>query len=1122
MRLWVPVLTLLAAACRVADGDPALADARLQERRLRELQEAVLAQRASGRDEEALATLRRMATLAPGHPRPYELAARLHAAPPRFDEAEAFMRSLGSSGPGLSFGLAQIDYYEGDYEAALARLDVALGGYRGDPAGEAFCHKSIGLSLSWSERLDESEEALAAARRSFERVGDEAAVADMLNHLAAVARKRERYPEAIALYREALAIQERIGDRRGQGTTWRALGGTLRHAGEADEAVAAFEHAIELYRRIGDKRDLYQSLRQLSEAYFDLDEEQAVAPLREAAVLAADFGAREWACWCRQRAGLILSEHGHHDEAAQELALAREVALATGDEKLRAKVEEDAAVILVRAGRYAAAAEQGRVAADLAAQARLAVTEGAALTTRALALVSLGQLTDALLAQERALEACRSARRQASVVKALNNLALIHRSLGHPDVATSRLEEGLAIARELLEQDPQDRVARDREALALHGIATLSADAGRIEQALEAQRKALEAWASLNDPRYVAHASMSVADLLWKLDRREEARDQLERALAGFREVAKHSGEAAALTLRGKFDVAAGAHEEALASCTAALEIAQSRGLAAETRDARALLGTIHEAMGRPAQALEEYARAVELIEAQRLELASDEFRMRFFASTAHVFERATNLQAALEADTDGAPATFRLVERARARSLAELLSEAAAGLRESIPEVLSERELALIDRVSAATVRLVEARDAQRREAERALADAEDELRRFKIELRRRAPAYAHATYPEPVGLEELGRLVLRPDETLLRYYLADDGTSLVWVVDQREARVFRLPRSTKEIEALVGGYLDRVGRADAGLAGPAGAAEAESLSAALLVEQPRPGQRLIVVPDGALHRLPFESLRREGRYLIEDHEIVVVPSATVLQRLRESGVGPAGDGFLGVGDPVAGADDSAFPQLPWSGRSLEQIASRFPEGARTLLRGEACTRERLRAQPLRAYRFVHFATHGWLDPRTPRRIGLRLSPAAPDGPAGFLYVEDVFPMELSAELVVLSACQSGLGELLPGEGLAGLTRAFLYAGTRSVLVSLWPVDDRPTAEFMETLYAQLEGTTVATALRRTKLAFIASERAALRQPHAWAAFVLVGDPSPEPQHLNPSLVAAGAARQG
>jgi CHAT domain-containing protein len=226
----------------------------------------------------------------------------------------------------------------------------------------------------------------------------------------------------------------------------------------------------------------------------------------------------------------------------------------------------------------------------------------------------------------------------------------------------------------------------------------------------------------------------------------------------------------------------------------------------------------------------------------------------------------------------------------------------------------------------------------------------------------------------------------------------------------------------------------------------------------------------------------------------------------------LRDGAPPLADGGFLGVGGPLPATGEAV--DLAFARASLTRLGEAFPADRRRILTGAEATPAVLRAQPLEQYRFVHFATHGWADPERPRYHGLRLSPTA--GDEGFLQLDQVATLPLASELVVLAACQSGRGEVLEGEGLVGLSWAFLQAGARSLVVSLWDIDDKSTSEFMDAFYAELHaGRTVPDALRRTKLAFLRSSRVAQREPYRWSPFVLVGDPVTAPRPSTPGTVA-------
>ena len=283
-------------------------------------------------------------------------------------------------------------------------------------------------------------------------------------------------------------------------------------------------------------------------------------------------------------------------------------------------------------------------------------------------------------------------------------------------------------------------------------------------------------------------------------------------------------------------------------------------------------------------------------------------------------------------------------------------------------------------------------------------------------------------------------------------------------------------------------------------------------------LGELPAAITRLVVVPDGALHRLPFDALRlADGRYLAERYAVSIAPSIGVLALLRaradiDGGDRGRDDGvrLLAFGDPAfageraagttspyrdAFAESGGLPRLVASGREARMVA-RYADESDVRLRGDA-TAEHLRSERLGRYDIVHFATHAIVDDRAAARTALALAPSLESD--GFLGIGELAALRLGADLVVLSACRSAGGVVVGGEGVQGLTAPLLQAGARSVVATQWRIRDRGTVAFVEDFYdAMAGGRTVGDALRDAKLAAI--RRGA--PPGEWAAFTLVGDP--------------------
>lgn len=1056
--------------------------------------------RLAGHTDAARAVLSRMLRVDSLHPETFQRAAAWHADASRFDEAAALVASLTDAPAGRLFARGVIEVYRRRFDEAERAFKEALAAYEGlgHLAGQAATHAWLGRTLRLARRFDAAQEQLEAARLLFDQLDDTLGLAEVLDQLGRVASSRLHHDEAIALQREALALAERAGERRVQGLIEQALGTTLRLAERYDEAAAALERGTVLLRGVGDLAGLYRTVAELARVQDERgDGDLAVGTMREAVALAAQTGEPALVINAQLDLGWALRRRGLSQEVAQEMRAVLAAADRTPGVELQAA---RASLLLGEAlsslGRFEEAEQvlERTVAMSRTLQKDNLVAD--ARTGLASIRLATGRLAQALVDQQAALEILRAADRLPEQVIALNNLATIHHRAGEVEAAEVLLREALQMAR-------RSGNARG-EALAQGNLGSLLAGRGRLEAGLAEERAALERWRSINDPRRVAWSRVFVADTLRLLGRREEALAEIGAALGTLDPLDDHEGVATAAALKADVLRDGGDRSGAIELYDRALERCLEHGLLQLGAAIRTRRGVLHEQLGRAALALEDYRASIEVLERIRGRLESDELKMRFLAREADVYLRAVLLQRRREiARAPAAPEAFALAERARARSLVELLTESRASLREGVPTDLVERERQLLDDVGEATLKLASAKgEGSRRLARDELRRAEQRRAQIEITLRRSAPGYAQIVYPQPATLSRLQTEVLAADETLLSYFAGREAM-LLWIVERQRVQCFVLPPPDR-IEQQVAKLIDAAGEEGMRLgASVPGAAEAEALAAELLPIPLSPGRRLLVAPDGPLHHLPFDLLRPGGtRYLVEDHEVVVVPSATVLAFLRSAPPKTAVDGFLGVGAPPS--TGAAFPDIPESREGLVRIARSFPEDRRTLLVGAEATKERLQALDLGAYRYIHFATHGWLDREASRHLALYL--AAPPGEVRgeLLSCDDVLRWRLAAEAVVLAACQSGQGELLRGEGLVGMTRAFLHAGARSLLVSLWNVPDRQTAELMDMVYGHLAaGRTVPDALRLAKLAFIGSERPALRAPARWAPFVLVGDPS-------------------
>jgi CHAT domain-containing protein len=393
---------------------------------------------------------------------------------------------------------------------------------------------------------------------------------------------------------------------------------------------------------------------------------------------------------------------------------------------------------------------------------------------------------------------------------------------------------------------------------------------------------------------------------------------------------------------------------------------------------------------------------------------------------------------------------------------------------------------------------------DTARAELAQTRAATERDLETRIRTLRSEQPELASLVVAEPVTAEEVRAAARQRQATILEYLVAE-GRLFIWVVSPGgDVRSATVAVSRARLRELAGGLLRQMDGVDLAALrdpGPARAALAQlhQLLIAPIAEQlPRAAGALVyVVPHDALLLVPFAALvDDEGRHVLERYTIVTTPSIGVLRYTdakKARVVHPDRPRLLAVADPRP-PDGAAVSALPGAREEVRRIARHFPRARQTALFGESASEANgKRLGPDQT--LLHFAVHGSIDDSRPWDSALIL--AAGDGEDGFLKLSEAFGLDLRADLVVLSGCSTGRGKLT-GDGILGLSRAFLYAGTPSVVVSQWDVSDLATSFLMDHFYAGLRaGRGKAEALRQAQLATLR------RYPHPalWAAFVLLGE---------------------
>jgi CHAT domain-containing protein/Tfp pilus assembly protein PilF len=705
------------------------------------------------------------------------------------------------------------------------------------------------------------------------------------------------------------------------------------------------------------------------------------------------------------------------------------------------------------------------------------------------------------------------------------NIGVLYMEMGDLDKAEAPLKEALRIANELKGEQWKNQVKDGGKIAREASLETLGNwEAGR-ERYSEAAVYLEQALATKPDiPGFTAEILTNLGMVRLKLGEAQKSVELLQQAVKVW-ETTGSPPHPAMLADLAVSQESAGQLQEALSGQQRALALVRESGGNPQYEwQIEGRLAHVERAMDRKQDALEHYQNAVHSIEILRASALNTESGRAFALATRRtVYEEIADLLHDLRRDAEA----LELAERGRARAFLDILAESRTGVLDELTPDQRSRENTILSRISAAGKSLWKPTitAAEKTKFESELTSAENDLDAFHLQVRQSNPRYASVQYPEPINVSEIQAKLLDEHTTLIEYLLGEKR-SLVWVVTKEKLITAVLP-SRKAIEEQVDAYRKLLGARGSRLTLRQSLAEINRVGGKLYqsIFQPiesavGPSRNLIVVPDGALNYLPFEALvsasaRKQAdrpTYLTEKFAVDYGPSATalvtVLDMNREQATPPRT--LLAFGDPVtpeaADAKDYAergfsFARLPYTRDEILAIGRLFPVAQRHVYLGIDAREELVKTEKLDTFRFVHFASHGFLDEVKPGRSGILLSRKPDSAEDGILRMDEIMRLKMNAELVTLSACSTGLGKLINGEGILGLTRAFFYAGVRNVAVSLWNVNDSATAALMEPFYRNLNrGIPKGEAMRQAKLSLLHGANPLWQHPYFWAAFVIEG----------------------
>jgi len=961
--------------------------------------------------------------------------------------------------------------------------------------GALMCEAQLLAARGGPESMARAAEKYEAALKAWQKIGDRLEQATAISALGSLSITLNRPAKAAEYYQQALAIWRSLGNRSREAQSLSAIGWAYYNKGDLQEALEYYDQALPIRREIRDSRGQAQTLTTIGQIFAATGE-----------------------------------PHKALSNYEQALPLAREA----GD----------------------------------------AIQEAFALNNLGLLYIRTDQYQKGLDCVNRALPLWRASGNRYGEADALNTEGIAYERLGEFEKSLDHYNQALRIWREL--------GYRGGEADALGNIGSLYWQFARIqaweetlsETSDELLRKGLEFLNQALAIRRLAKQSPGQADYLTSIGLIYDMLGERDKALESFTEALRLDPE------RPPVLINVGLNYYYRRDYTHAFEYgSRARDAVRRTGDksveahALRLMALAKRRLGNLDEALSLSKEALNILEAVRSSVADVEIKTSHLADVGSFYSLCIDiLWEQHRAHPSGGfdAEALEISESGRARGLLDYLLDARVDIHKGVDAHLLERELILQRELNAKEqyrMRLLNAKapEAKRVEVERELARLLDEYQKNRALIRANNPRYAALTQPSTSTAEEIQKLL--DDDTVLLEHWVTASNAFLWVVTSNSItmhalqpgptllpvarRVYELATSRNEhvLDETPSQRAVRVERSDAEYRDAA-----SELSRLLLgpAAAELGHKRLIFVSDSSF-TLPFAALpappvlidragavsQNNYRPLILDHEVLTLPSASVLSVLRQEMANrkPAPKSVLVVADPVfaindprvrikqdgnsrsgrtesdnqtAFSDSTAssfrtgdFRRLRFSREEADAIAAVTPPAGTLKAVDFNADKDSLLKSELDQYRILHFATHTVIDTQRPELSGVVLSLVDAQGKPrdGFLRLHEIYDLKLNTDLVVLSACETALGKPTPTEGLVGLTRGFMYAGAPRIVASLWRVDDRATAELMKRFYKAMfvDGMRPPAALRAAQIQ-IMSEKG-WSAPYFWAGFALQGE---------------------
>lgn len=1024
-----------------------------------------------------------------------------------------------------------------DLEAAILKYQEALRIFDKErhTRGIARVTNNMGLVYQDLANYDKATECFKTALSVARTVGDRTCEGWALNNLGEVHRLRAEYDKAIDSYGQSMAVTKSIGDQKMVGRTLNNMGLVYKDWGRYDKAIELYNQSMAISKSIGDQRMVGRSLNNMGEAHrLTAQYDKAISLYERSIAISKGVEDHQSVCRALNNMGLVYQDWGLYDKAVEFYGRSAAISTGLGDREMVGRTLNNVGEVYRLTAQYDKAIELYEKSMGVAKSIGDQAMVGRILNNMGLVYQDWGRYDKAVALHEQSMAVSKSIGDQGMVGRALNNIGLVYQDWGQYDEAVASYEQSISIAKSIGEQQMVGKT--------LMNLGRVHQHRGRLAAALESFQQGLEIYSQIKVP--TDWPNNLIANLF--LDRGDVSKAEPLVERSGYR------------STRGRFHLLKAEYEPAKEQYEKLRQRAEESRNADDLFTAYTGLGTAYEGLGNHADAEKYFRQALELTEELRSSLTSAQ-REKFFDVRIGGFYRTAPYEglARVLMRMNMPIEALKSSEHTRARMFAESMSRLSDGQAFDVPDNVLKIDRDITDRLAALKKSRQQAYEKsnklQIQALEPQIKDLENQLSIHKIMLREKYPLFAATKYPEPM---DLSQTALRDDEWVLSFDVTDPGLIVYLTKSKKLVTATFKPIQRKELDQLVMQFLEPLtikGDEDvtakiSGFDCTLGKKLGDILLADILPKLPE-GAPLIVVPDDSLGVLPFEMLvlNDGGKVILKEgipqvigaalfgdrNGISYYQSITALTLSRTFGKEKKKqDKLLVMYDPVFDPSDERLTQM---GRVMQKKASdtlprnlmsiknelriEFPRLELTGALGQSlkqmnprttdeyagleAAKARLFKLPLKDYGSMVLATHGYFGKDLPGVMEpvlvLTLVNQPPDTD-GFLRMSEVMSMlRLNAYVVALTACQSGMGQRISGEGAMSMGRAFHYAGAQSVLMSLWSVAEKSSVDLVRSFFRHLgEG--------KPKLEALQLARTEIRQqgydhPFFWAPFILVGE---------------------